>query len=226
MSSGILYIVSTPIGNLADITYRAVDTLKNVDYIISEDARNTAKLLNHYNISKKQVIYRDENKKKAIPKIIELLESGCNMALVTDSGTPLISDPGFKLVSHVVKKYIRVEPIPGASAVLAALTISALPTDTFMFLGFLPRREAQSKNVLGLYKDLDATIILYESPHRVLKTLKKIEKILGNRQACVVKEITKLHENAFYGTVRELLIKIPKKNLKGEFVILVAKKGF
>lgn len=226
MSFGTLYIIATPIGNLSDITFRAIDTLKKVDYIISEDARNTAKLLNHYKIDKKQVIYRDENKKKAIPKIVSLLELGCDMALVTDSGTPLISDPGFKLVSELVKKGIKVEPVPGANAAIAALTVSALPTDKFLFLGFLPRKESQAKNTLKQYKNLDATIILYESPQRVLKTLNKIDEVLGNRQVCVAKELTKLHEKVFYGTVKELFVKIPKKNLKGEFVILIAKEGF
>lgn len=226
MSSVKLYIVATPIGNLSDMTFRGVEVLKDVNYIISEDARVTSKLLRHFEIEKKQISYRDENKHKAIPKILELMQLGNSLALVSDSGTPLISDPGFKLVRAVLDEGYSVISVPGPSAAVAALSISGLPTDRFAFLGFLPKKKSARKQALEMYGNLDCTVIMYESPFRVSKLLDEIDEVLGDRYVCVAKEITKVYESLFFGPVEELKSEFEGKKLKGEHVVLVAKKGF
>jgi 16S rRNA (cytidine1402-2'-O)-methyltransferase len=226
MFSANLYIVATPIGNLSDMTLRGIDTLKSVDYIVSEDARVTSKLLRHFNIEKPQLSYRDENKHKAIPRILELLGIGNSLALVSDSGTPLISDPGFKLVRAVLDAGYPVLSIPGPSAVIAALSISGLPTDKFTFLGFLPKKKSARRQALKRHGNLDCTVIMYESPYRVAKLLNEIEEVLGNRYVCVAKEISKIYESVFFGPVKDLKEQFEGKKLKGEFVVLVAKEGF
>lgn len=226
MQLGHLSVVATPIGNMKDITLRALEKLKEVDLILSENTSETSKLLRHFEIKNQQLAYRDENKQKIIPQVIALLEAGKNIALVTDSGTPLISDPGFKLVRQVLDAGYKVETIPGASAVIAALSIAGLPTDRFAFVGFLPKKGGVRTETLQKYGELDATLVIYESPYRLMKTLKDIHDILGNRYVCVAKELTKLHETLFYAKVEELLETLPQKNLKGEFVIMVSKQGF
>lgn len=223
---GCLYVVATPIGNLEDVSYRSLQTFTNVSYILSENTSVTSKVLNRYNIKAKQKAYRDENKDKIIPEVLIDLEQGLNVALVSDSGTPLISDPGFKLVSAAAKAGIAIKTIPGPSAVISALSISGLPTDKFVFVGFLPKKGGGREETIKKYGSLDATLVLYESPFRVLKTLEDIKKLLGNRFIAVAKELTKLHETVFYGKVDELLKTLPKGNLKGEFVIMVAKEDF
>lgn len=221
-----LHIVATPIGNMQDITLRAIEVLKSVAIVLSESPQNTQKILNKYEIKAKQVPYRDENKTKIIPEVLAYLEQDLNIALTTDSGTPLISDPGFKLVREVLNSGHEVVSVPGPSAIIAALSISGLPTDKFSFVGFLPKKGGQRNEILQTYGSLDATLVLYESPYRIVKTLEDIKNILGNRYVCVAKEITKLHETLFYAKVEELLSTIPSKNLKGEFVIMIAKEGF
>lgn len=221
-----LYIVSTPIGNMNDISFRALDTLKNVDFILSEDTRETVKILNKYNIKKSQISYRDQNHNKILPKILEMLESGLSLALTSDSGTPLISDPGFKLVHEITKAGYKVVPIPGASAITAALSISPIPTDKFSFLGFLPRKQKQKEEMLKKYGELDNTTIIYESPYRVVKTLEDILKVLGDRAGFICKELTKVYETTYVGHISSLLEQLGTQKLKGEFVILVAKEGF
>ncbi len=223
---GTLYVVATPIGNLSDMSYRAVETLKTVDVILAENTSETSKLLNRYEIKAKRLLaYRDETAAKLIPNLILDLEAGQSIALTSDSGTPLISDPGYKIVRECLLKDIQVVTVPGPSAVVAALSISGLPTDKFSFIGFLPKKGGQRKELLETFGKLDATLVIYESPFRVLKTLTDIHSILGNRYISVVKELTKLHETTFYGKVEELLETLPTKNLKGEFVILVGKEG-
>jgi len=217
-----LYIVATPIGNMQDITIRALDILKSVDYIISEDTRETLKLLNFFQISKPQISYRDENHYKVFEKILNLLESGCSLALVSDRGTPLISDPGFKLVREVIKKGFKVESLPGSSSILTALTLSGLPTDKFIFLGFLPKTSQLRQKTLLRYGNLDATLILFEAPSRILPVLKDIKDSLGNRNVCVAKELTKLNEEIYRFNLNDL--ENQKIDLRGEFVVLISKE--
>ncbi|OGC38982.1 16S rRNA (cytidine(1402)-2'-O)-methyltransferase, partial [candidate division WWE3 bacterium RBG_13_37_7] len=199
MNFGQLYIVATPIGNLNDTTFRAIEVLKNVDLILSEDTRETLKVLRHFNMEKPQLSYRDQNHNKILPEIISLLENGKNLALVSDSGTPLISDPGFKLVRELLSKGFKVESIPGPSALISALVVSGLPTDKFAFLGFLPKGLSQQKTILETYGKLDATLIVYESPYRIKKLLETLHAVLGNRQVCIANELTKLHEKLIHG---------------------------
>ncbi|KKS31560.1 16S rRNA (cytidine(1402)-2'-O)-methyltransferase [candidate division WWE3 bacterium RIFOXYB1_FULL_43_24] len=221
-----LYIVSTPIGNMADITYRAVEVLKAVDMILSEDTRETDKILKMYGFSKPQISYRDQNHARVIEQIKNSLREGKSLALVSDSGTPLISDPGFKLVRDIITENIEIESIPGPSAVTAALSISGLPTDKFLFVGFLPKTETQKENFFKKYADIDATLIFYESPFRLSKSMKIAHEVLGHRQACVCNDITKLHEEVVRGSLMELSNYYLQKKIKGEYVVLIAKKDY
>lgn len=223
-STGSLYIVATPIGNLKDITLRAVKILKSVDLVLSENTSETQKLLNEFKINTPQAAYREDNRAQKIDEIITWLKEGQNLALVSDSGTPLISDPGFKLVEEIRENNIKVIPVPGPSALLAGLSASGLPTDKFTFVGFLPRSKNKRMEILKKFGDLDATLIIYESPYRVLALLEQIKKSLGNRYVCVAKELTKIHEEFIYGYVDDLLKE--KIKTKGEFVVMVAKEGY
>ncbi|MFC1700431.1 16S rRNA (cytidine(1402)-2'-O)-methyltransferase [Patescibacteria group bacterium] len=226
MKTGRLFVVATPIGNLSDITLRALEVLKNVSYILSEDTRETHKLLEKYEISASQISYRDQNHTKVLPKIIQILNTGSDVALVSDSGTPLISDPGFKLISELLDQGYNVESIPGPSALISALVSSGLPTDKFSFVGFLPRSSGQIVKILTSYGNSDSTLIIYESPFRVEKLLNYIKDTLGDRQVVLAKELTKIHEKFYRGTTSEVLDEIKGKKHKGEFVVLVAKEGF
>jgi 16S rRNA (cytidine1402-2'-O)-methyltransferase len=226
MEKGKLYVVATPIGNMGDITIRALETLKNVDLILSEDTRETTKLLQHYEIQKSQISYRDQNHIRVFSNILETLESGKNIALVSDSGTPLISDPGFKLVQDLIAKGIKIESIPGPSAVIGALTVSGLPTDKFTFIGFLPKKSGQQDKLLKEYGALESTLVIYESPYRVVKLLEQLKTSLGNRKVCIVKDLTKLYENLIYGEIDAILTDRTSIKPKGEYIILVAKKDF
>lgn len=227
MDSGKLYIVATPIGNLKDITFRAIEVLKEVDYILSEDTRETDKLLKYYDINNKsQIAYRDQNHTQVYLKILDILLKGNNLALISDSGTPLISDPGFKLVSGLIKENIQIISIPGPSAVISSLVAAGLPTDRFSFIGFLPKKDAQRKKVLAEYKNLDSTLIIYESPFRMTKLLTEIEEVLGNRKICIANELTKIHERLIYGEITSILANQVHIFNKGEFVVLIAKEGF
>lgn len=216
---GTLYIVSTPIGNLKDITLRAIEILGNVDIVACEDTRVTGRLLTHLNISKKMLAVSDFNEEKMVSEIISILNAGKDIALVSDAGTPLISDPGFKIVREAVSRNIRVESIPGASASIAALSISGLATDKFMFIGYLSKkdgkRESQIKDIKKIAEIVKSTFILYESPYRVVKTLDSIKNVFGDINIVVFRELTKLHEEIYRGKISEF-----KMNLKGEFVIL------
>jgi len=218
---GKLYIVASPIGNLEDISFRAIKTLKEVSFILSEDTRETQKILNHFEISKPQISYRDQNHNIVIKKILEILNDGLNIALLSDRGTPLISDPGFKLVRDVIEAGFKVESIPGPSSVISALVVSGLPTDKFIFLGFLPRSENQRLEMLKLYGNLESTLILFESPYRIQKLLEETKKSLGNRDVVVAKELTKLHEEVYRFNLQDL--EIQKIDTRGEFVVLISK---
>jgi 16S rRNA (cytidine1402-2'-O)-methyltransferase len=223
MASGTLYIISTPIGNLADITLRALDVLKNVDLIASEDTRETAKLLQKYQIEKRQVSYRDQNHTRIAGELIDMLKSGLSIGLISDSGTPLISDPGYKLVQEAILAGISVQSLPGASAVISALVVSGLPTDNFTFLGFLPKSDGQITKQLKTFGELSTTLIIYESPNRVKKLLGQILSVLEDRELAVVNDLTKLYEHVDRGRVSDILKIYETKNLKGEFVVLVRK---
>jgi len=220
--AGKLYIVASPIGNMDDITLRALKVLKDVSYILSEDTRENHKLINHFEIQKSQISYRDQNHASVLVKIIDLLENDNDLAILSDRGTPLISDPGFKLVREVINKGFEVVSIPGASSVIASLVVSGLPTDKFTFLGFLPRTESQRVKIIHKFGELDSTLIFFESPYRILKLLKEVKSTLGDRDVCVVKELTKLHEEIYRFNLRDMdSVKI---DLRGEFVVLVSKE--
>ena len=222
VKKGTLFIVSTPIGNLADITFRAVETLKTVSFIAAEDTRRTRKLLNHFDIKTKLISYYEHNRFARIPQILQHLESGKDVAVVTDAGTPGVSDPAYKLIRSVIQVDVKVEPIPGASAFLTALVASGLPTDRFLFVGFLPPKKGRRKKLSDLASH-EATLILYENPKRVVKTLSDIATFLGDRPAVVCRELTKVHEEIIRGTISELLSYFSQESPRGECVIMIGK---
>lgn len=219
--AGTLYLVATPIGNLEDITLRAVRVLKEADLIACEDTRQTHKLLEHYGIQTGVISYHEHNEATRAPELVERLAGGARIALVSDAGTPLVSDPGYRLVTQAAEKGIRVEPIPGPSAAIAALAGSALPTDEFRFAGFLPPRSAQRRKALERLKDETATVIFYEAPHRLTETLDDIEELLGERPVVIARELTKIHEEFLRGTAAELKRAHPQ--FKGEVTLLIGK---
>ena len=223
MEQGILYIVSTPIGNLGDFTFRAVETLKNVQLIAAEDTRVSGVLLKHYDIGTSMMSYHDHNKEQVTPGLIRKLQSGDDLALISDAGTPLVSDPGFYLVRAAVADDIEVVPIPGASALLAGLVAAGLPSDRFAFEGFLPRKKGRQTRFKALAED-PRTIIVYESPHRIGKTLKDIEEYMGDRQVVVAREITKKFEEFIRGRVSEIREQLSTRSIKGEMIIMIGGK--
>jgi len=221
--AGTLYLVATPIGNLDDITLRAINILKEVDFIAAEDTRHSLKLLNHLEISKPLISYHRHNEDVKTENLIEKLKDNKNIALITDAGTPGISDPGEEIVKHAIENNIKIVPIPGACAFVNALICSGLDTTEFSFLGFLPLNKRNRKDQLEKIKNANSTIILYEAPHKLLSTLKDLEQITQNRKIVLARELTKIHEEFIYGTVSDLLEKIDTP--KGEFVILIEKSS-
>ncbi len=215
-----LYIVATPIGNLEDMTFRAARILKEVEYIFAEDTRVTRKLLQYYEISTKLDRYDEFTKMKRIPDMIKLLEEGKNIALVTDAGTPCISDPGYELVDAALKAGIQVSPIPGASALTAATSVAGISLRRFCFEGFLPKKKGRQTLFKRLAEE-ERPVVLYESPFRLMRTLKDIEKYLGNRELVIVREITKIYEEILRGKTRELLEKLENRTIKGEIVLII-----
>lgn len=219
---GILYLVATPLGNLEDITLRAMRILKEVDLIACEDTRYTARLLTHYGITTPKGSHHKFNEERNTPKLIQLLHDGKNIALVSDSGTPLISDPGYELVSACRREGIRVIPIPGPSAVITALSGSGLPTDSFYFAGFLPARGTLRRRKLEELLAIPATLIFYESPHRLLASLDDMIAVFGPRQATLARELTKIHEEFLHGTLPELLeILAARDEIRGEITLVI-----
>jgi 16S rRNA (cytidine1402-2'-O)-methyltransferase len=217
---GILYLVSTPIGNLEDITLRALRVLKEVDVVAAEDTRHTGLLLKHYGIEKRLESYHDFNKEKKAPTLIEELKSGRSIAVTSDAGTPGISDPCYLLVKLAIQENIKVVPVPGASAFLPALVISGLPTDRFAFEGFLPAKSGKRKKRLEELQKEKRTLIFYESPHRLLKTLEDIANILGERKMVVARELTKKFEEIKRGTSSEIREYFEKNKVRGELVVV------
>lgn len=221
-NSGTLYIVATPIGNLQDITYRAIEILKNTTFIAAEDTRKSKILLSHFNINKPLISYFEHNEFKRIPQIIKRINSGENCALITDAGTPAISDPAYKLIRNAIDQNIIIESVPGPSSVLTALTASGLPTDRFIFEGFLPPRKNRKSRLLRL-KDEVATLIFFENPKRLNRTLNDIHTYIGDRPAVIAREMTKIHEEYLRGTVSQLISYTEENKMKGECVILIGK---
>jgi len=218
---GKLFVVATPIGNLGDITFRAVETLKYVDIIICEDTRVTKILLDHYVISKPLMVINAHNESRMFGKILETIASGKNCALVSDAGTPCISDPGVRLVNKLISENITVVGIPGVSASIMALSISGLPTDSFLFEGFLPQKKGRQKKLKQLAAE-DRTIVMYESTYRIKKLLEELEEYMPMRKIVVARELTKKFEETWRGTAAQLLQGFEKKNVKGEFVVVLA----
>ena len=216
-----LYLVPTPIGNLNDITFRAIETLKSVDYILAEDTRQTLKLLKHFNIEKRLVAHHQHNEHKTTERIIDSLKNGETIALVSDAGTPAISDPGFLLTRECIKNDIEVECLPGATAFVPAIVNSGFPCDKFVFEGFLPHKKGRQTR-LNFLKEETRTIIFYESTHRLLKTLNQFAEFFGeDRMVAVSRELTKLHEETVRGTAKEVIEYYNNNVTKGEIVIVV-----
>lgn len=215
-----LYLVATPIGNLEEITFRAINVLKEVDYIGAEDTRNTIKLLNHYNIKTKLISHHEHNLGQSIPKLINLLLDGNSIALVSDAGYPAISDPGYELVKAAIENEINVIPVSGANACLDALVVSGIAPQPFLFYGFLDHQDKKKRKELEKLKNYQETIVFYESPHRINKTLKLMLDILGDRHIALCREITKKHEEIIRGKISEIIA--ITNELKGEMVIVVS----
>ena len=215
-----LYIVATPIGNLEDITLRALKTLKEVDYIAAEDTRHSRILLNKYKIDTTVLSYHSYSSDTKLEKIVGLLKEGKSVALISDAGTPGISDPAYGLIKRAIEEEIRVIPIPGASSLLAALNMSGLPMNRFLYLGFLPLKKGR-QTLLKSLKDEKRTIVIFESPHRILKTLNQLHEHLGNRKIAVCREITKIYEEAVRGTVEDAIAHFTAKKPKGEFTLVI-----
>ena len=224
MTIGKLFLVPTPIGNLKDITLRALEVLKSVDIIAAEDTRQSLKLLNHFEIKKSLISYHQHNEQGKSEEIIDRLERGENIALVTDAGTPGISDPGAVIVSRCIEKQIPFEVLPGATAITTALVYSGLDTTKFIFRGFIPRETKERKILLEEIKDVKESIIIYESPNRLLSTLDLIYNNLGNRKIAVCRELTKLHEEIVRGSIDEVIKTFEERTIKGEFVLVIQGK--
>jgi len=218
-----LYIVPTPIGNMEDITLRAIETLKNSDIILAEDTRHAKKLLKHYNISTKVISYHLNNEHKKVNEYVQMLINGIKVSLITDAGTPCISDPGFLLIREAIKNNILITCLPGPTAFVPALVMSGLPSDSFIFEGFLPRKKGRKSKLHEISQNTKTTI-LYESPFRIVKTLSDIKETIGSdRKIAIIREISKIYEEVFRGTIEEAIIDYNKKTIKGEFVICIDK---
>jgi 16S rRNA (cytidine1402-2'-O)-methyltransferase len=220
--TGSLYIVATPIGNLEDITQRALRVLGEVDFVACEDTRHTRKLLNHYSINTKTVSYHEHNERERAAELLARLRDGANVAIVSDAGTPAVSDPGFRLVRLAAENGVRVVPIPGPTALISALVASGLPTDEFLFGGFLPARTSARRARLAELRAVNATLIFYEAPHRIAATLRDARAILGEREAVVARELTKLHEEIARGRLSKLAEHYASsERARGEIVLII-----
>jgi 16S rRNA (cytidine1402-2'-O)-methyltransferase len=221
IDKGKLYLVATPIGNLEDVTFRAIRLLKEVDLIACEDTRQTQKLLNHYGIHKRQVSYHEHNEHERAVELVAELEKGASIALVSDAGTPLLSDPGARLVRECVERGIPVIPIPGANSLLAALSASGIPCEQFLFAGFLPARQGERRRALAKLALENVTLVFFEAPHRIAAALRDAAEILGPRTAALARELTKIHEEFIRGSLRELSERFESHAVKGELTLVV-----
>jgi len=221
---GTLYIVSTPIGNMEDITLRALRILKEVDLIAAEDTRRTGLLLKHFGIQAPLTSYFEGNELRKREFILAKLKEGKNVALVSDAGTPGISDPGFRLIQLAIENQLPIIPIPGSSAVITALSVSGLPTDAFLFKGFLPHKSKKRRDLLKELENVRETLVFYESPHRISETLKDILEILGDREIVLTRELTKVYEEIIRGKVSEILNQVGDRTLKGEITLVISGK--
>ncbi|HCK99668.1 MAG TPA: 16S rRNA (cytidine(1402)-2'-O)-methyltransferase [Candidatus Marinimicrobia bacterium] len=220
MKKGILYIVATPIGNLEDITFRAIEVLKSVDLIAAEDTRHASRLLDRYGIKTRKISYYDEIEQKRSAELIRKLNDGMNIALISDAGTPGVSDPGYRMIQKAIENQIEIVPIPGASSILAALVASGYATDRFVFEGFLPRKKGRKTRLEELAGE-SRTIIIFESPLRLLKTLKDLHIYFGERQITVGREITKIYEEFVRGALPEIISHFEQNKPRGEIVIVI-----
>jgi 16S rRNA (cytidine1402-2'-O)-methyltransferase len=220
-----LYIVSTPIGNLGDITLRAIETLKSVDFIVCEDTRVTSVLLNHLNIKKELFSLNAASEKFKATKVVEMISTGESCALITDAGTPGISDPGTRLINLAIKNNIEIISIPGATALIAALSLSGFPSDSFAFEGFLPNKKGRQKNLKQLV-DEERTIVLYESTYRIKKLIDELAEVMPERLMVICREITKKFEEVIRGTAKSIQAEVDEYTLKGEFVVVIAPKNW
>lgn len=221
LEKGKLYIVGTPIGNLGDITIRAIETLKECDLILAEDTRQTLKLLNHFDISKHMISYHRHNEDDKIKTVVSFLDEGKNLALVSDAGMPIISDPGQNLVKYLVENNYEIEVIPGVTALTTAIVKSGLDSTRFTFEGFLSINKKQRNKRLQSLKEEERTMIFYEAPHKILATLKDMYDFFGNRNICIARELTKLHEEYIHTNFKDAIEKIEKEGIKGEIVLLI-----
>jgi len=221
MGQGRLYIVSTPIGNLDDITLRALETLKKVDFIACEDTEHSLKLLNYYGIKKSLISYWSEKEKVRAEEIINKIKSGHSVALITDAGTPGISDPGAVIIQRAIEENIEIIPVPGPTALITALSISGLSSEEFTFIGFLPVKQVQRRKKLLELSSEKRTLVFYEAPHRILQSLHDMLEVLDDRRACIARELTKMFEEVLRGRLSELIEKLENSKIAGEYVIIV-----
>lgn len=219
--AGLLYVVATPIGNLEDITLRAVRILKEVDLIAAEDTRHTQILLNHYDIHTPLTSYHEHNERTKAQLLVERLVRGENVALLCDAGTPAISDPGYRLVIEATRAGVRVVPLPGASALAAVLSASGLPTDRFVFEGFLPAKKQERKTKLQALRNESRTLLFYEAPHRLMESLLDLQQILGDREIVVAREVSKVHEEFLRGILSKIIAQLAEQTVKGEITLVV-----
>lgn len=224
VASGKLYLVSTPIGNMGDITLRALETLKQVDLVACEDTRHSGILLKRLNLKKKLISYHDFNEARRASQLLTKIKQGMSVAVITDAGSPGISDPAYRIVQAAISNSIDIVPLPGATAIIPALTASGLPTDRFFFEGFLPHKSAARKKRLEKLKNLDSTIVFYESPHRLQKSLGDMQEVLGDRKACLAREISKRYEQFLRGRTSDIQNAITDKPVKGEIVLVIGGK--
>lgn len=219
--AGALYIVPTPIGNLEDITLRALRVLKEVDLIAAEDTRHTQHLLNHYGIKTPLTSYHEHNEREKAQTLVDRIKNGANIALVSDAGTPAIADPGFRLVVAAIAADVPIIPLPGAAALATVLSASGLPTDRFLFEGFLPAKKSERRTKLQALREQTATLVFYEAPHRLLETLNDLRQLFGDRALVLAREVSKVHEEFLRGTVSDVVTQLADREVKGEITLVV-----
>jgi len=222
---GIVYLIPTPIGNMGDMTPRALECLQDSELIACEDTRVSGRLLNHFGIKKRLISYHDFNEQMRLPQLLEVLNHGGNISVMTDAGAPGLSDPAYRIIRAAIENDIKISPLPGANALVPALSGSGLPMDRFFFEGFLPNKSGARKNRLEKLKELEHTLVFYESPHRIEKTLADALEILGDRRACIAREISKIYEEFIRGSLNELIDITGSRKLKGEIVLVVEGTG-